>query len=69
MGSVFKAPKVPAPKPAPPPAAPVDVAVVDTAKGAGIRTDIAGKTISDTVSNSTIVPRAVRTSLQLPPLK
>lgn len=69
MASVFKTPKIPEPKPTPPQTAPVDVAVVDTAKGAGIRTDIAGKTISDTVSNSTIVPRAVRTSLQLPPLK
>ena len=52
----------------PPPPAPVEVAPILANTRAGVRTDVAGQVIADSVSNSTIVSRPNRAGLTIKPL-
>lgn len=69
MGSLFKAPKIPAAKPAPPPQAPQATAPTLANVQAGQRTDVAGNIIKDNVSNSLVVQRATPIGVTIKPFK
>ena len=69
MGSIFKAPKIPAPKPAPPPQAPQATAPTLANPQASQRMDVQGNIIKDNVSNSLVVQRATPIGVTLKPFK